>query len=180
MPVALAVAAVVVSAASAGYSAYSARSNARDQKEALEEQKAMEREAATREADLVKQRAVKLKSTQNASLAASGVDLASKTAGDITAETDRLAEQDVLAIMTNSNNRTRLLEWEQKAVGKRANQATVGAGLSFASSVVSAAGQYQAAQRPGQQAAGVTADTAAASTRTAPRPSLLGNLKLTY
>ncbi len=100
----VAVMGLVVAAASASYSAYTAQDNATDAKKAAGEQAAREKEAAAIQAQKIKDQASNLQGEQRAALAASGQDLAAGGGSAILATTDRLAEQDALAVLRGGTN----------------------------------------------------------------------------
>lgn len=154
MPVAVAVAAVVVSLASTAYSAYTANDNAIDARKAAEEQKKIAderaRAQAAQEAEQARLANLKLQSQQRAALAGAGVDL---NAGDLakltTDETAALGQKDQNTI--GENLRMRLedngLAYKQQTLNLPSTGSIIaGSSLQAASSALSIYSSYNTNQ----------------------------------
>lgn len=90
---------LLMSSASTGFQSWSQFDAASEAKAAADKQAALDLMAANEEAALIADKANRLKSGQRAAIAGAGVDLDSGSATELTGETDRLAEQDVLAVL---------------------------------------------------------------------------------
>lgn len=129
----------VLSVAGTAYNAYAQHEAASDQKKQLNQQAAMEREAAAAEAGNIREKGKRLIGAQRAALAASGVKIDEGSGDALQQETARLTEQDALAVLKGGANRSSLLQGEAKAAGKRATSALVAGALDVGSTVASSA-----------------------------------------
>lgn len=146
MPAAVAIASLVVAAASGAYSGYVANDNAIDQKKALDEQKRQEAEAAAAKADQMREDNLRLQGSQRAALGSAGVDLGGGgTVNTLMADTARFGERDLATLQANLANRIENLTAQQNLL-PGAGQAVVSGMLNFGGSALSAYDKYSAAQ----------------------------------
>lgn len=161
---ALLIATVAISAGGAAYSAVQSKKAADEQEDMLNEQARQEREAATAEAGKIGDRARRLMGSQRTALAASGVQLDDSGSGDILVdETQRLAEQDALAVLQEGSNRAGLLNMEARSAGRRGTAALVSGAFNVASSVASGYKGYLSANASTNFAGDVAAQANAKS-----------------
>lgn len=133
------VASLLIGAASAAYS-ISQQEKAKDQEqERLDEEKRLALEAGQAEADKIRRRAMILKGEQKATIAGAGALMTSGTPQVLLAETDRLAEMDVLTALKDANARARLIDSKKEAVGDYYSNAQIGTGIGFAGQAISSA-----------------------------------------
>lgn len=176
------VAATVAAVGSTAYSAYASAEAADEQAELQNKQAQMEEEAAATEAEAIREKAKRLRAGQIAALAASGVKLDdSTTSGAILDETDRLSEQDALAVMREGSNRAALLRGQADIARGTATATRISGALNTAATVASGISSYQRATASSRAATQLNMDSSAQQfvTRTQPRYSLLnGNYRL--
>lgn len=176
------VASAVIAAGSTAYSAYASAEAADEQAELQDKQARMEEEAAASEADAIREKSKRLKANQTAALAAAGVKLDdSTTSGAILQETDRLSEQDALAVLKEGSNRAALLRGEADITRGKATATRVAGGLNTAATIAGGISSYQKATSASRGATQLDMDSSSQqfATRTQPRYSLLtGNNSL--
>lgn len=172
------VAGAVISAGSAVYSGVQQNKAAKKQA-ALENQQAqMEQDAARREADNIRDQARRVKSAQRAALAGSGVKLDDQGSGAaILDETDRLAEQDALAVLKEGANRSSLLQGQASITKGRGKAAVVAGGMNAAASLVGGVKDYKSATSGSKTALQMDSDAQGLAKRSQPKYSLLGETK---
>ena len=163
----------ITSTAGAVYSGVSGYEAGRAAKVAAERQAKAEQEAAEAEAAKIKDRAERLKASQEASLASSGVKLSTDgTAGALLNETDRLAEQDALAVLQSGQNRANTLRAQGDQAYRTGVNNAFATGLNAVSTAANAAVKIDAAKAPGRKADALTPKTPLI---TPPRKSILGD-----
>lgn len=155
--------------AGTGYTIYSTE-EAKDEAEDLaNKQAASETEAAKSEAARIRERAQRMKGAQSAALAASGVKLSSSgTSGALLQETDRLAEQDALAVLQGGKARSSAILDQGKLDANAYRSRSISSAINGASELTS-----MAASRARATEAGRTASTVKQTT--AKKYSLLGD-----
>ena len=138
----LAIASLALGAGSA-IAASNAAHDAADKQDKIYKQQAAEELAAGQdEADAIRRKAAIMRSAQEAALAGSGITLGQGTAADLLANTDRLAEIDVLAALKDSSNKAKYLKAEGGLAQDRADSASTDAALSFGGQAVNTASQF--------------------------------------
>lgn len=163
--------AAVSSTAGAAYGAYASYETGRAGKVAAERQAQAEREAADAEAAQIRDRAERLKASQIASLAGSGVKITGDgTEGALLSETDRLAEQDALAALTSGRNRANTLLAQGNAAYRSGINGMVSNTLNAVGNAAQGFAKVDAANAASRKAGQVDAATA-----TIKRKSILGD-----
>jgi hypothetical protein len=165
---------LVLSAAGTGYNIYAQQKAARKEEKALEEQARQEREAATTEAQNVREKGRRLLASQRASLAASGVKLDEGGTGEaLQQETRTLTERDALAVLKGGGNRASLLTARADMAGDRGTAAAISGGLNFAADAVNTVGASNRATAPTRQATNIYTQAESATKGAASKYSLL-------
>ena len=140
----IAIASLIVSAASTGYSMYQQSENASKQQDAIELQKKQEAARAAAEAERMKEDNLRLQGTQRAALGAAGVDLKGiGTANTLLNETATLGNRDQNTLRTELNNRTASLN-AQEALIPSTGSIVAGGLLNFGASALNTYDKYQA------------------------------------
>ena len=145
---------IAVAAAGSAYSAVAASDNADEQRKVAADNALAEQDAAREQAALVKQKAERFKGEQRAALAASGVSLNSDSANVILAETDRLAEQDALAVIKSGGRSALATLRAGQLKADQLDAQAVGSWMNTASKVIGGASSMMKSNQPG-----TTADT---------------------
>ena len=141
----IAIASLVVSAASAGYSMYTQSENADKQRDAIDEQKRQEAARAAAQADRVKEDNLRLQGQQRAALGAAGVDLAGGgTAATLLNETATLGNRDQNTLRTDLNNRMSSLNAQESLIPSTGS-IVAGNMLNFGASALNTYSNYQSA-----------------------------------
>jgi hypothetical protein len=175
MGVEVAVIGLIISAAGAAYSGHKAMIAGKDAKSAANDAARGEEEAAAAEAASIRDRAQRVKATQRAALAGAGVKLGEAgTGAEILGETDRLSEQDALAVLKEGANRAALLRKQgDQAAATGRSQATA-SGMNAAGSAVNGASKIRAANAPARTtSAALDGAALTLASRAAPRYSLI-------
>lgn len=169
------IAGLIISAASAGYSAYQ-QERAGDKAENMANLRGQQEvEAARKDAANIREKAARLKSMQSAALAAGGVTLGAGSADVILGETDRLSEQDALAALKEGGQRAEIIKAQGQLTSDNYTSQAVATTLGGVSTVLGGLTSYREATK-GARAAKETdlnVDKALASRKT-PAYSLLG------
>lgn len=177
------VAGTVISAAAAGYQAYTANEAAGDAKRAAGRAAEREEAAAQDEAAALRDKTQRLASAQRAALAASGGTLGDGgTSDEILGETERLGAQDVLAVLKEGRERAGIIrEQGQLTAGNYRSQAVASA-LDGVSSIAGGVASYRQATAGSRAAAAMKTDDGMGAARSlanrkAPSYSLIGGSK---
>jgi hypothetical protein len=146
---AVVIAGVVISAASASYSAYVANDNAIDASKKADEQAAMEMKNSQDEAAKIREKGQRVQAAQASALAGSGITLDGQGSGQaLIDETGKLAEQDALAVITGGAQRAKLLNMDSASYKKQGSSALVSGGMNVGSTLIGGYNQYQKAKQP--------------------------------
>lgn len=168
------VAVAAVTLLSSGYSAYNAHETGRLNENANKQRAAEESAAAEEEAARIREKAERIKASQIASLAASGVKLTGDgSAGALLNETDRLAEQDALAVLRGGASRASYFNRVASNSAREGDAGMISAGLNAVATGVNAYNSANAAERNNRRAEQITLSTPAV--KPVKRYSLLGD-----
>jgi hypothetical protein len=167
------IAGAVVAAGGTAYSTYSSMETADEMQDLANQQATKEEDYAQKEADEIREKARRLKASQNAALAASGIKLDEGTAGTIVQETDRLSEQDALAAIKEGKDRASLIRAQGRIDAGSRTSSGIATALGGASSVLGSVTSYRKATEGSRTAGLVNIDTDKIYKRTAPKYSLL-------
>ena len=164
----------VIGAAASGYSAYEQNKVAKKQEKMEKDQARMELDAAHTEAGNIRENARRVKAAQRAALAGSGVKLDDEgTGAALLAETDRLAEQDALAVLKEGANRSSLLRGQASISRSRGRQAIAAGVGDVAAGAVNAYGANRSASSGSRTALQMDSDAQGFARRSQPKYSLL-------
>jgi len=172
-PISMLVAGSIIGIGGTAYQAYSGYQQGKKEKRLLNEQAAQEREAAAAEAADVREKGRRLLASQRAALAASGVNVDEGTGDALQTETQRLTEQDALAVLKGGANRSSLLQARGKIAGQRADASLISGALNVGAQAVTAGDKYSRAKKAVTQNS-LDESSQSFARRNRPRYSLLG------
>lgn len=169
------IAGTMLSVASTAYSAYSQEKAGDKAKDAANLRADQELEAAGKDAANIREKAARLKGQQSAALAASGVSLGTGSADVILGETERLSEQDALAVLKEGGQRADLIRSQGQLTSDNYTSKAIATALGGASSILGGVTSYQEATKGARTAKNIDLNTdKALATRKTPTYSLLG------